>query len=108
MKTEGMSLELYSAKELAKMWGCNVSTIYRREREGLFKRAVAIPGVWYTRRSVELAMGLEGDDNPMSAFERRKLEERIRELEKKVRDYESQFYFLSDALERAKKVMGVS
>ena len=41
----------------------------------------------------------------MSPFERRRLEKRIRELEKKVSGYEDQFYFLSDAMERVKKMM---
>lgn len=38
----------------------------------------------------------------MSPFERRKLETRIRELEKQLASYEDQFYFLADALERAR------
>ena len=61
--------------------------------------------VLYTRASIERAEGLEGDENPMSPFERRRLEKRIRELEKKVSSYEDQFYFLSDAMERVKKMM---
>ncbi len=104
---KGTSNNLVSAKELAKAWGCDVSTIYRREKEGLIKRAIAIPGVWYTAASVLRAEGLEGDDSPMSAFERRALEKRIKELEKKISDYESQFYFLEDAIGRARKMMEV-
>jgi hypothetical protein len=106
-KEEAMphSENLLSQKEVAKRWGCDTSTIARREKDGLIKRALAIPGVWYTRASVERAEGLEGDESPMSPFERRRLEKRIRELEKKVSGYEDQFYFLSDAMERAKKMM---
>lgn len=100
------SENLLSQKEVAKRWGCDTSTIARREKDGLIKRALAIPGVWYTRASVERAEGLEGDESPMSPFERRRLEKRIRELEKKVSGYEDQFYFLSDAMERVKKMMG--
>ncbi len=97
---------LYSDKELAKRWGCSLSSVRRREKEGLLKRAIGIPGIWYTAKSVEACEGLEGDESPMSAFERRKLEARIRELEKKISDYESQFYFIEDALSRAKKLIG--
>ena len=106
-KEEAMphSENLLSQKEVAKRWGCDTSTIARREKDGLIKRALAIPGVWYTRASVERAEGLEGDESPMSPFERRRLEKRIRELEKKVSGYEDQFYFLSDAMERVKKMM---
>jgi len=103
---KGTSDTHFSVKELAEKWGCSPSSIRRREKEGLLKRAVGIPGVWYTAKSVEMCEGLEGDDDPMSAFERRKLEARIRELEKKISDYESQFYFIEDALERAKKLIG--
>ena len=103
---KGTSDSLYSVKELAEKWGCSPSSIRRREKDGLLKRAVGIPGVWYTAKSVEACEGLEGDDDPMSAFERRKLEARIRELEKRLSDYESQFYFIEDALERAKKLIG--
>ena len=78
------SENLLSQKEVAKRWGCDTSTIARREKDGLIQRAIAIPGVWYTRASVERAEGLEGDESPMSPFERRRLEKRIRELEKKV------------------------
>ena len=63
------SENLLSQKEVAKRWGCDTSTIARREKDGLIKRALAIPGVWYTRASVERAEGLEGDESPMSPFE---------------------------------------
>lgn len=103
---KGYSENLCSAQELAERWKCDRNTITRREKAGVIKRAVAIPGVWYTKASVERAEGLEEDEDPMSPFERRRLEKRIRELEKKVSGYEDSFYFLSDAIERAKKMAG--
>ena len=61
------SENLLSQKEVAKRWGCDTSTIARREKDGVIKRALAIPGVWYTRASVERAEGLEGDENQRPA-----------------------------------------
>ena len=49
------SENLLSQKEVAKRWGCDTSTIARREKDGVIKRALAIPGVWYTRASIERA-----------------------------------------------------
>lgn len=103
---KGYSENLCSAQELAERWKCDRNTIARREKAGVIKRAVAIPGVWYTKASVERAEGLEDEEDPMSPFERRRLEKRIHELEKKVSSYEDSFYFLSDAIERAKKMAG--
>lgn len=68
----------------------------------LAKRCKGVPGVCYTAASVAECEGWDGNQDPMSPFERRKLETRICELEKHLESYEDQFYFLADALERAK------
>ena len=58
------SENLLSQKEVAKRWGCDTSTIARREKDGVIQRAITIPGVWYTRASVERAEGLKGTRTP--------------------------------------------
>lgn len=93
---------VWPLKLLAKRWVCSDTAIRDREKAGLLKRCEGVPGVCYTGASVAEREGCAGNQNPMSPFERRKLEMRIRELEKQLESYEDQFYFLADALERAR------
>ena len=96
------SVGVWPLKLLAKRWVCSDTAIRDREKAGLLKRCKGVPGVCYTAASVAECEGWDGNQNPMSPFERRKLETRIRELEKQLESYEDQFYFLADALERAR------
>lgn len=93
---------VWPLKLLAKRWVCSDTAIRDREKAGLLKQCEGVPGVCYTGASVAEREGCAGNQNPMSPFERRKLEMRIRELEKQLESYEDQFYFLADALERAR------
>ena len=92
------SVGVWPLKLLAKRWVCSDTEIRDREKAGLLKRCKGVPGVCYTAASVAECEGWDGNQNPMSPFERRKLETRIRELEKQLESYEDQFYFLVDAL----------
>ncbi len=96
------SVGIWPISILAKRWVCSRSAIKDKENAGLLKRCKGVPGVCYTAASVAECEGWDGNQNPMSPFERRKLETRIRELEKQLASYEDQFYFLADALERAR------
>ena len=87
------SENLFSQKEVAKRWGCDTSTIARREKDGVIKRAVAIPGVWYTRDSVERAEGKEKDHeyrNPRDTWFMKGLAKRaawgLKEIEKRMEE----------------------
>lgn len=96
------SVGVWPLKLLAKRWVCSDTAIRDREKAGLLKRRKGVPGVCYTAASVAECEGWDGNQDPMSPFERRKLETRICEFEKHLESYEDQFYFLADALERAK------
>ena len=96
------SVGVWPLKLLAKRWVCSDAASRDREKAGLLKRCKGVPGVCYTAASVAECEGWDGNQNPMSPFERRKLETRIRELEKQLASYEDQFYFLADALDRAR------
>ncbi len=96
---------LWSIKDLAEFWGCSRAAVKAREKAGLIKRAIGVPGVYYTSASVNRCNGMEGDENPMSALERRRLEDRIRKLERRLEQYEAQFYFLREAMDRAVKTV---
>ena len=92
---------LWSQKDLAEFWGCSTAAVKAREKAGIIKRAIGVPGVYYTAASVARCNGLEEEENPMSPFERRRLESKIRELERRLEQYETQFYFLQEAISRA-------
>lgn len=97
--------QIVSGEELARDWGCSLSALKVREKQGLLKRAIGVPGLWYTAASVSRCEGMEMDENPMSPFERRRLEARIRELEKQLAVYEDQFYFIQEAMQRSQKAI---
>ena len=96
---------LWSLKDLAELWHCSPATVKAREKAGFIKRAIGVPGVYYTAASVARCNGMEADEDPMSPFERRQLESRIRELERRVEQYEAQFYILQEAIARAMKML---
>lgn len=96
------SVGVWPLKLLAKRWVCSDTAIRDREKAGLLKRCKGVPGVCYTAASVAECEGWDGNQNPMSPFERRKLETRIRELEKQLESYEDQFCLLVDAMDRVK------
>ncbi len=89
------SVGVWPLNLLAKRWVCSDTAIRDREKARLLKRCEGVPGVCYTAASVAEREGWDGNQNPMSPFERRK-------LEKQLESYEDQFYFLADALERAR------
>jgi len=80
---------VFTPKELAARWKCHENTIRTWEDRGKIHRLENIPGVRY---SAEEALQLEclGEDaRPFTAWERKKLEARIHELEHLVKDYQA-------------------
>lgn len=67
------SVGVWPLKLLAKRWVCSDTAIRDREKAGLLKRCKGVPGVCYTAASVAECEGWDGNQNPMSPFERRKL-----------------------------------
>ena len=79
---------VYTPKELAKRWKCHENTIRVMEDQGKIHRLPDLPGVRYGAEEVQQLECLGKDAPPMTAWERRKLEARIHELESIVKDYQ--------------------
>lgn len=75
-----MEQVLISRETLAKRWDVTTRTVINYEQEGLITRN---PNVPVPRYNLEEIMRLEGTElNPLSPLERRRLEKKIRDLEK--------------------------
>jgi len=80
---------VYTAKELAERWKCHVNTIRVMEDQGKLHRLEDIPGVRYSAEEVQQLECLGSEAQPFTAWERKKLEARIYELERMVKDYQA-------------------
>lgn len=80
---------VFTAKELADRWKCHVNTIRVMEDQGKLHRLEDIPGVRYSAEEVLQLECLGSDAQPLTAWERKKLEARIHELERIVKDYQA-------------------
>ncbi len=84
-----MAQALLSRQDLAKRWGfTDTKVIQTYENNGIIKR---VPGISVPRYSIIQIEELETaglDLNPLSPIEKRRLENKIKELEEKVNYYE--------------------
>jgi len=80
---------VYTPKELAKRWKCHENTIRVMEDQGKIHRLPDLPGVRYGAEEVQQLECLGSDAQPFTAWERKKLEARIHELERIVKDYQA-------------------
>lgn len=72
-------------EEAAKLLKVSEISVARMEKEGVIRRCKHIPGIKY--RKADIYKLLEIKQDPMSPFERRRLEERIVELEERLSLY---------------------
>lgn len=79
---------VFSVKELAKRWSLTPNTIRRMEIEGKLHRLPNLPGVRYAAAEVCQLESIGIDAQPLTAYERRQLENRVKELEELVSEYQ--------------------
>ena len=79
---------VYSVQELADRWGLTPQSIRNMELEGKLHRLPDIPGERYAAREVYQLENIGGDAQQLSSYERKRLEDRIRQLEKLIHDYQ--------------------
>ena len=77
---------IYSVNEIAERWGLSPASVRRMEQEGKLHRLPDIPGVKYSAAEILQLESIGLDARAMSAWERRNLEARIRDLEQQVKD----------------------
>lgn len=83
-----MEQTLLSRKDLAKRWRfTDTKVISNYEADGIIKRVQGIPTPRYSLYEIEKIETLGQNINPLSPMERRRLERRIEDLEKKLSLY---------------------
>ena len=71
---------IYSVNELAERWGMHPSTVREMERDGKLHRLPEIPGVRFSAAEVLQLESVGKDVEPLTVWERRKLEADNRQL----------------------------
>ena len=79
---------LFSVNELADRWGLSAQAVRQMENDGKLHRLPDMPGVKFSAAEVHQLENIGKEAKPLTAWERKKLETRIAELEAKVEAYE--------------------
>lgn len=79
---------VFSVKELAERWSLSPNTIRRMEIEGKLHRLPNMPGVRYAASEVCQLESIGVNAQPLTAYERRQLENKVKELEELVSEYQ--------------------
>ena len=77
-----MEKTLFSRKDLMKRWGVSYQSIVNYENNGTLTRNPKFENPMYYLEEVLKIESLNGELNPLSPLERRRLEKRIQDLEK--------------------------
>lgn len=75
-----MEKMVYSKKELAEIFGCSELSIYRMEQDRRLKRLHNLPGCMYRAKEVLQLLEVDEGVDPLSPFERRRLEKQVMNL----------------------------
>ena len=76
---------LISRQSLAKRWDfTDTKVIYNYEAEGIITRIPGIPSPRYSMEEIFKIENLGGNINPLSPLERRRLEKKLEEKDKKI------------------------
>ena len=68
----------FTIDELAQRWNCTKEAVRQRERDGLLKRCVGLPGVRFRAKEVYELEGMsEKDLNPHTPFEWRRMRQNL-------------------------------
>ena len=79
---------VYGVNELAERWNLSPATIRSMEQEGKLHRLPDLPGVKYSAVEVYQLENIGREAQPLTPYERRRLEDKIRDLEDLVGQYQ--------------------
>ena len=79
-----MTQAVFSVQDLSERWGYHENTIRRMEEDGRLHRLTGLPSVRYSAKEVLQLESVGLDAKPMSAWERRQLQEENKELKAKI------------------------
>lgn len=87
---------LLSREDLAERWHTSTKSIQRYEEDGIITRVPKLP---VPRYNINQILKLEGTElNPLSPIERRRMQNRIEELEKLNLHYQEQINLIRQAI----------
>ena len=75
-----MQQTLYSVQDLAERWGISQASVRNMELDGKLHRVPDIPGIRFTAMEVTRLESIGVEAEAMSAWERRRLQDEIKEL----------------------------
>lgn len=91
-----MEQTLLSREDLAERWHTSTKSIQRYEEDGIITRVPKLP---VPRYNINQILKLEGTElNPLSPIERRRMQNRIEELEKENLHYQEQLNLVRQAI----------
>ena len=96
------NFKLLTVRDLAQRWGYSEVTIRKYITEGVLSPCKGVPGILFSPVYIEQLEGVKHD--PMSPWERRRLEREIRELEDKYNSLKS---VLANILTESSKVINL-
>ncbi len=79
---------VYGVNELAERWNLSPTTIRSMEQEGKLHRLPDLPGVKFSAVEVYQLENIGWEVQPLTPYERRRLEDKIRDLEDLVGQYQ--------------------
>ena len=79
---------VYGVNELAERWNLSPTTIRSMEQEGKLHRLPDLPGVKFSAVEVYQLENIGREVQPLTPYERRRLEDKIRDLEDLVGQYQ--------------------
>ena len=79
---------VYSVQELAERWGLSPQIVQSMETNGKLHRLPDIPGVRYAAAEVYQLENVGKDIQPLTAYERKQLEDKVKKLEELINEYQ--------------------
>lgn len=79
---------VYGVQELAERWNLSPNTIRSMEQDGKLHRLPDLPGVRFSAVEVYQLENVGREVEPLTPYERRRLEDKIRDLEDLVSQYQ--------------------
>ncbi len=80
---------IFTVNDLAERWNIDRQSIRKMEMDGKLHRLPNMPGVRFSAAEVIQLESIGRDAQALTAWERKKLEARIHELERIVKDYQA-------------------
>lgn len=90
--------EIISMKELMARWGCSSQAIKMKELAGYLHRCPHVPGTMYPMRDVLMCEGLDKGIDPLSPYERHRLESALKEKDETIQELKTKIRMMSASI----------